>query len=138
MSSRRVAIDVEARTRALTDPPAWSAELAWLLGVIATDGNLGLVSLGLTPRKSLTLGALAVPDELFPDFFRGCIDGDSSASASTRSHSSAVERDVCLDARRRVGTGRQCGLKIRCPQGRRGSSPLAGTTPSLTTALPPR
>jgi hypothetical protein len=56
VSSRRVAIDVEARTRALTDPPAWSAELAWLLGVIATDGNLGLVSLGLTPRKSLTLG----------------------------------------------------------------------------------
>lgn len=37
-----------------------------------------LVSLGLTPAKSLTLGPLAVPDEYFVDFFRGCIDGDGS------------------------------------------------------------
>jgi hypothetical protein len=37
-----------------------------------------LVGLGLTPAKSLTLGALAVPDEYFADFLRGCIDGDGS------------------------------------------------------------
>ncbi len=30
------------------------------------------------PAKSLTLGALAVPDEYFADFFRGCVDGDGS------------------------------------------------------------
>ena len=107
----------------------WSVELAYAVGLIATDGNLSsdgrhlsipskdedlleslkrclrlgnritrhssgrairrlqwgdrrfyewLLSIGLTPAKSLTLGPLAVPDEYFPDFFRGCIDGDGS------------------------------------------------------------
>jgi hypothetical protein len=37
-----------------------------------------LQSIGLTPAKSLTLGPLAVPDEYFADFFRGCIDGEGS------------------------------------------------------------
>ena len=37
-----------------------------------------LTSIGLTPAKSLTLGPLAIPDEHFADFFRGCIDGDGS------------------------------------------------------------
>src|SRR5882724_4821366 len=37
-----------------------------------------LLTIGLTPAKSLTLGPLAVPDEYFVDFFRGCIDGDGS------------------------------------------------------------
>lgn len=37
-----------------------------------------LLDVGLTPAKSLTLGSLAIPDEYFVDFFRGCIDGDGS------------------------------------------------------------
>lgn len=37
-----------------------------------------LVGIGLTPAKSLTLGALKIPDEWFVHFFRGCIDGDGS------------------------------------------------------------
>jgi hypothetical protein len=37
-----------------------------------------LIRLGLTPAKSLTLGSVAVPDEYFADFLRGCIDGDGS------------------------------------------------------------
>jgi hypothetical protein len=37
-----------------------------------------LLEIGLTPAKSLTLGPLAIPDEYFVDFFRGCIDGDGS------------------------------------------------------------
>jgi hypothetical protein len=37
-----------------------------------------LLSIGLMPAKSLRLGPLAVPDEYFVDFFRGCIDGDGS------------------------------------------------------------
>lgn len=37
-----------------------------------------LTDVGLTPAKSLTLGPLAVPDEYFRDFLRGCIDGDGS------------------------------------------------------------
>jgi Homeodomain-like domain-containing protein len=109
----------------------WSPAIAYAVGLIATDGNLGrdgrhlamtskdtdlletlrhclklrasitptvsgrglwywhmqwsdrrfhewLVSIGLTPAKSLTLGPLAIPDEYFADFFRGCIDGDGS------------------------------------------------------------
>jgi len=34
------------------------------------------LSVGLTPAKSRTLGPLTVPDKLYADFFRGCIDGD--------------------------------------------------------------
>jgi hypothetical protein len=112
---------------------AWSSALAYAVGLMATDGNLGqdgrhlamtskdmnlletlrrclrlrasitptvsglglwywhiqwsdrslhewLRGLGLTPAKSLTLGPLAIPDEHFADFFRGCIDGDGSIS----------------------------------------------------------
>jgi hypothetical protein len=111
--------------------PEWSPDIAWVVGLIAPDGNLAgtgrsisitskdtdllesarrclalsnrllrvvsswsaggyrlqwrnrafydrLVAVGLTPRKSLTIGPLAVPDEYFADFFRGCIDGDGT------------------------------------------------------------
>jgi|SRR3990167_5111348 len=37
-----------------------------------------LLSIGLTPRKSKTIGPLKVPTDYFPDFLRGCIDGDGS------------------------------------------------------------
>ena len=37
-----------------------------------------LMSIGLTPAKSKTIGKLAIPDEYFADFFRGCIDGDGN------------------------------------------------------------
>lgn len=35
-----------------------------------------LAEVGLTPRKSLTIGPLVVPDDAFCDFLRGVIDGD--------------------------------------------------------------
>jgi hypothetical protein len=107
---------------------AWSPDVAYAVGLIATDGNLArdgrhltvsskdvdlleglrrclilkvaitrctdtkcyhvqwsdrgfyewLVSIGLMPAKSLCLGPLAVPDDVFRDFLRGCIDGDGS------------------------------------------------------------
>src|SRR5919198_1804276 len=113
------------------DVTTWSAALAWVVGLITTDGNLSpngrglavtskdkdlfetvqrclgldggigrtfggwgheclrlqwkdrrfyrwLTAIGLMPAKSLRLGPLAVPDEYFPDFLRGCIDGDGS------------------------------------------------------------
>jgi hypothetical protein len=113
------------------DPLIWTADLAYTVGLIATDGNLSkkrgriaimsndadlldlvrrrlqlnasirphqggygtrchhlawsdrrfydwLTNVGLTPAKSLTLGPLAIPDEYFADFFRGCLDGDGS------------------------------------------------------------
>lgn len=37
-----------------------------------------LLSIGLTPRKSLTLARVDVPEEWFADFLRGVIDGDGS------------------------------------------------------------
>jgi hypothetical protein len=107
----------------------WTANLAYVVGLITTDGCLGrdgrhltitskdadlletarrclgitarialttnprpcyrlqwsdtlfhrwLIAIGLMPAKSLRLGPLAVPDEWFRDFLRGCIDGDGS------------------------------------------------------------
>jgi len=35
-----------------------------------------LLSVDLTPRKSLTIGKLKIPDKYFFDFLRGCFDGD--------------------------------------------------------------
>lgn len=35
-----------------------------------------LLSVGLTPKKSLTMGKLKIPDKYFFDFLRGCFDGD--------------------------------------------------------------
>lgn len=37
-----------------------------------------LLSIGLSQKKSLTIGALKIPDEFFVDFLRGLIDGDGS------------------------------------------------------------
>jgi hypothetical protein len=37
-----------------------------------------LEAAGLTPRKSLTLGAIRVPEPLLPDLVRGLLDGDGS------------------------------------------------------------
>lgn len=39
-----------------------------------------LLKLGLTPKKSKTISRLKVPEDFFPDFLRGCIDGDGSIS----------------------------------------------------------
>lgn len=113
--------------------PVWSENLSYVIGVIATDGNLSssgrhinvtskdremiytikkilrlknkvskkarggakrkqyfflqfgdvcfydfLTSVGLTPAKSKTIKKLAIPRKYFPDFLRGCIDGDGS------------------------------------------------------------
>ncbi len=37
-----------------------------------------LQKIGLTSKKSLTLGPLKIPDKLFFDFVRGCFDGDGT------------------------------------------------------------
>ena len=107
----------------------WSPNLAYAVGLIATDGYLGndgllidltskdkeqlenfskcvgvnftigrkhngqgkeclriqfknktfynfLLLIGLTPKKSLTMGKLGIPEKYFFDFLRGCFDGD--------------------------------------------------------------
>ena len=129
-------------------PLAWSAEAAYAVGLVATDGNLSsdgrhmsfiskdrdlvetfrrclelttlvrmlrtrtgsglyrvqwcdrrlydwFLSLGLMPAKSLRLGRLAVPDDRFADFFRGCIDGDGSVRVyKDRYHCTKKDRYV--------------------------------------------
>ena len=126
----------------------WSPNLAYAVGLIATDGNLSgdgrhltvtskdrdlletfraclniraaitpntsaygsgalrvqwgdrhfynwLVGIGLTPAKSLTLRPLAIPDVVFADFVRGCIDGDGSVTVYVdRYHTDKSERYV--------------------------------------------
>ena len=49
---------------------------AYHIQIGSSDLYRKLQEIGLTPRKSLTLGALAVPDAEFSEFFRGVIDGD--------------------------------------------------------------
>jgi len=117
------------RSRVRTARLTWNANLAYAVGLVATDGCLlgtgrhvafvskdleqiqtflrcidrpgatirhdgtafrvyfgdvelydWLKAAGLTPRKSLTMGGLAVPDEFFLDAVRGLLDGDGSIS----------------------------------------------------------
>lgn len=42
-----------------------------------------LVGIGLAPAKSRSLAQLAIPDDYFADFLRGCIDGDGSIVSYT-------------------------------------------------------
>ncbi|MGH2406154.1 MAG: hypothetical protein ACRDGN_17100, partial [bacterium] len=37
-----------------------------------------LIGIGVTPRKTHTIGSITVPDSLFADFLRGHLDGDGS------------------------------------------------------------
>lgn len=112
---------------------SWSADFAYVIGLIVTDGNLSpdgrhlhftskdlelallfkeilgltnkigrksrggggekkyyvvqfgdinfykfLLSIGLMPNKSKSLGNLKIPNKYFKDFLRGCIDGDGN------------------------------------------------------------
>jgi transposase len=62
-----------------------------------------LTDLGLTPAKSLTLGPLAVPDEYFRDFLRGCIDGDGSIVVYTDRYHTAKNARYVYETALRVG-----------------------------------
>ena len=55
-----------------------------------------MLNLGLTPRKSKTISELKIPKEYFPDFFRGCIDGDGSISISKHPESKYPQYKVRL------------------------------------------
>ena len=72
-----------------------------------------LSEIGLTPAKSLSLGPLAVPDQCFADFFRGCIDGDSSVASGDRRASHArkwIDRDERT-------SGRSCSVATSLCEG---------------------
>jgi hypothetical protein len=143
---RQLGVEIRPRgpaPRSGTIRVAWCPNIAYALGLMATDGNLSsragqmslvskdleqvenlrmclglrapisrvpgatgtlnkvqwsdrglynwFLSVGLTPAKSRTIGPLAVPDEFFADFFRGCVDGDGSVLVCTDRHH-AVKR----------------------------------------------
>jgi hypothetical protein len=54
----------------------------WAIEPLREDKRLRR-SQWLTPRKSLTIGPLKIPDEYFADFLRGCIDGDGTVLVYT-------------------------------------------------------
>ena len=88
-----------------------------------------LMEIGLTPAKSLTLGALSIPDEYFADFFRGCIDGDGSIRVYTdRYH--VVKCDLYVYERLYVSIVSASETFIQWLQST--VSRLTGTTGSLT------
>jgi hypothetical protein len=58
--------------------PNSQKQMSYQIQIANTNFYEFLLSIGLTPRKSLTLGVLRVPDEWFADFMRGVIDGDGN------------------------------------------------------------
>ena len=63
-------------------PITWN-QRAFRVQVTDVGFYLWLQGLGLTPRKSLTLGPVRVPGRLFLDFTRGLLDGDGSVMTPT-------------------------------------------------------
>ena len=55
-----------------------------------------LLQIGLTPAKSKTLGILKIEKEYFPDFLRGCIDGDGSIQIARHPESQHVQLRIRL------------------------------------------
>lgn len=55
-----------------------------------------LLGIGLTPRKSKTLGAINIPKEYFFDFLRGCIDGDGNINEFSHPESQYLQLRVKL------------------------------------------
>lgn len=50
-----------------------------------------LSSIGLTPRKTHSIGALCIPDDVFPDFARGHLDGDRSITRYVDRYNTKLE-----------------------------------------------
>jgi hypothetical protein len=55
-----------------------------------------LEDIGLTRKKSKTLGQINVPKEFFRDFLRGCIDGDGSITESQHPESNHLQLKIRL------------------------------------------
>jgi len=55
-----------------------------------------LLGIGITPKKSKTIGKLKIPQKYFKDFLRGCIDGDGSITISKHPESNHPQYKVRL------------------------------------------
>jgi hypothetical protein len=53
-----------------------------------------LLNIGLTPRKSLTIGAIKIPEQYYSDFLRGYLDGDGNISITQHPESSKQQVKV--------------------------------------------
>ncbi|MDI6591819.1 MAG: hypothetical protein QME61_02720 [Patescibacteria group bacterium] len=56
----------------------WASKRAYRVQFGNVQFYRWLVKIGLSPRKTYTLGELKIPDKYFPDFLRGHLDGDGS------------------------------------------------------------
>ena len=82
VSTEREIVDNCATLLRLTDPHiiVWNQgfprKTAYMLQVCDFRFRGFLEARGLTPNKTLTIGALDIPDSVFADFMRGELDGD--------------------------------------------------------------
>ena len=53
-----------------------------------------LLTIGLQPRKSLTIKKVDIPDKFFPDFIRGYLDGDGSVNTYSHPESNLVQLKI--------------------------------------------
>jgi hypothetical protein len=69
----------------LTNKIAWKVNGSGQPGSYVQFGNVllyrWLVSIGITPRKTFTIGKVRVPDQYFFDYLRGEFDGDGHSHA---------------------------------------------------------
>ncbi|MFN2521561.1 MAG: hypothetical protein ABR525_11050, partial [Candidatus Limnocylindria bacterium] len=65
---------------------------AWHVSVSSVAFCRWLESIGIHPRKSLTIGAIGVPDEFFFDLARGLMDGDGSVTNFVLNPGGAAKR----------------------------------------------
>jgi len=82
VSTDRELVDLSAFILKLEEPHITVADQgfprkpAYMLQVCDHRFRAFLEELGLTPQKTYTIGALAIPDAVFRDFLRGELDGD--------------------------------------------------------------
>lgn len=55
-----------------------------------------LIKIGITPKKSKTIKKVIMPKKYFPDFLRGCIDGDGSISVFNHPESKNLQLKLRL------------------------------------------
>ena len=63
---------------ALSKNDGWATKPSYRVQFSGVQFYRWLLKIGLFPAKTYTIGSLNIPDEYFPDFLRGHLDGDGS------------------------------------------------------------